>query len=234
MSSTKQIEANRANAKKSTGPVTDAGKKHSSRNATRHGLTSKDVFVPEGCGPEFDAFKADLERELQPVTPLQMVFFNQALAASWKQIRCERSEAELAVKVSAPGADPLADPKLESTIRTIERARAQANRLLNNALKNLRVAKADQRRSEMPDLFAEFFKPSVITEEMENEAISLVTSAAPDPLLTPEVKAAIAQLQANPKATTADFPVLVDFMNKFRHRNEENEQTNPIAISAAA
>ncbi|MEO8663558.1 MAG: hypothetical protein ABI693_34195 [Bryobacteraceae bacterium] len=233
MTSTKQIEANRANAKKSTGPVTDAGKKHSSRNATRHGLTSQDVFVPEGLAPEFDAFKADLKREIQPSTPLQMIFFNQALAASWKQIRCERSEAELAAKVGEPGMDPLSDPKLESTIRTIERARSQANRLLNNALTNLRVAKSAQRQSETPDLFAEYFKPTVITEEMQNEAISLAEEA-PDPLLTPEVTAAIVQLQSNPKATTLDFPVLVDFMTKFRRRQDENEQTNPIVVSAAA
>jgi hypothetical protein len=36
----KQIAANRANAKKSTGPRTLAGKLKSSRNAYRHGLSS--------------------------------------------------------------------------------------------------------------------------------------------------------------------------------------------------
>jgi hypothetical protein len=36
----KQIAANRANAKRSTGPKTAAGKPKSSRNAYRHGLSS--------------------------------------------------------------------------------------------------------------------------------------------------------------------------------------------------
>lgn len=39
MASEKQIAANRANAKRSTGPRTTAGKRRSSKNAYRHGLT---------------------------------------------------------------------------------------------------------------------------------------------------------------------------------------------------
>ena len=40
MASEKQIAANRANAKKSTGPKTAAGKRKSCQNAYRHGLSS--------------------------------------------------------------------------------------------------------------------------------------------------------------------------------------------------
>jgi hypothetical protein len=40
MATEKQISANRANAQKSTGPKTTAGKLKSSRNAYRHGLSS--------------------------------------------------------------------------------------------------------------------------------------------------------------------------------------------------
>ena len=39
MASEKQIAANRANAKRSTGPKTAAGKRNSSGNALRHGLS---------------------------------------------------------------------------------------------------------------------------------------------------------------------------------------------------
>jgi hypothetical protein len=39
MATERQIAANRANAKKSTGPKTAAGKQRSSRNAFRHGLS---------------------------------------------------------------------------------------------------------------------------------------------------------------------------------------------------
>src|SRR5262249_50109860 len=43
MTSLKQIEANRRNAMKSTGPRTEAGKEQSRRNALRHGLTAETV-----------------------------------------------------------------------------------------------------------------------------------------------------------------------------------------------
>jgi hypothetical protein len=39
MATERQIAANRANSKKSTGPKTTAGKRRSSRNAFRHGLS---------------------------------------------------------------------------------------------------------------------------------------------------------------------------------------------------
>jgi hypothetical protein len=44
MSTFRQIEANRRNARKSTGPVTDEGRQQSRCNAVRHGLTAETVI----------------------------------------------------------------------------------------------------------------------------------------------------------------------------------------------
>lgn len=44
MTSFKQIEANRGNARKSTGPRTEQGKQLSRCNAIRHGLTAETVL----------------------------------------------------------------------------------------------------------------------------------------------------------------------------------------------
>jgi len=58
MSSLKQIEANRRNALKSTGPTTPEGKERSRRNALRHGLTAETVIVALEDTEDYQAFEA--------------------------------------------------------------------------------------------------------------------------------------------------------------------------------
>ena len=48
MSSLKQIEANRRNALKSTGPTTQEGKERSRCNALRHGLSAETIISRAG------------------------------------------------------------------------------------------------------------------------------------------------------------------------------------------
>jgi hypothetical protein len=65
MSSLKQQEANRMNAKKSTGPTTEAGKRRSSLNAVRHGLTGQVVILPEEEMEAFNRFVIPLAASLK-------------------------------------------------------------------------------------------------------------------------------------------------------------------------
>src|SRR6516225_6832858 len=134
MASPAQITANRANAEHSTGPASAGGKKRSSRNSTRHGLFARDLYIPEELRPEFDTLRADLLRDLCPGSSIEFVLFNQILSASWKLFRCDRAEAQLDTLVSTPGLEALLDPALEPQLRTLERARTQANKSLHKAI----------------------------------------------------------------------------------------------------
>jgi hypothetical protein len=71
MTTDKQIEANRANAQKSTGPRTETGKAKSRYNATKHGLTGQQIVL-DGEDPDaFEEMKADLFQTFDPVGPAE-------------------------------------------------------------------------------------------------------------------------------------------------------------------
>jgi hypothetical protein len=58
MTSSRQIEANRRNALKSTGPKAEAGKQVSRCNALRHGLTAHTVIGALEDAEDYKAFEA--------------------------------------------------------------------------------------------------------------------------------------------------------------------------------
>jgi hypothetical protein len=58
MTSFRQIETNRRNACKSTGPITEEGKQRSRCNAVRHGLTAETVIGALEDAEEYKAFEA--------------------------------------------------------------------------------------------------------------------------------------------------------------------------------
>ena len=68
MATEKQIQANRANAKRSTGPITEEGKQASSQNARRHDQLSSCIVRKAESTPKLDDLRDSLLGEFQPQT----------------------------------------------------------------------------------------------------------------------------------------------------------------------
>jgi hypothetical protein len=95
-SSSAKVEANRRNAKRSTGPKTAAGKKHSSRNARKHNLLTKEVVITTGPGKEDEAEFArrhsDLRKFYQPVGSEEERLVGEIAHSHWLTKRAQRCE----------------------------------------------------------------------------------------------------------------------------------------------
>ena len=94
--SQKQLEANRRNAQKSTGPGTPQGQACSRRNALKHGLLAKEVVICDGDGVEsqddFDSLLADLYEELRPQGVIEETLVERVATCYWRLRRAQRYE----------------------------------------------------------------------------------------------------------------------------------------------
>jgi hypothetical protein len=77
----------------STGPRTKAGKAKSSRNATKHGLTSELVLAPGEDLGELEAFTDRLAASLAPVGEREALLVERVVSCAWRLRRVPRLEA---------------------------------------------------------------------------------------------------------------------------------------------
>ena len=92
MATEKQIQANRNNAKNSTGPRTEEGKSRASQNALKHGLLARGAVLPGEDPADFEAQLAALEADIQPQGALECEFVRQLADAQWRMQRLARLE----------------------------------------------------------------------------------------------------------------------------------------------
>src|SRR5436305_2360419 len=92
MSSQRQIEANRLNAKKSTGPTTPEGRAAVSLNSLKYGLYAETLILPSEDPAAFESLLDRLDAEYQPATLTEETFVSQIAMASWRRARIQRME----------------------------------------------------------------------------------------------------------------------------------------------
>jgi hypothetical protein len=106
MASPAQINANRANAQKSTGPRSAEGKSASRFNALKHGIDAASVVIPGEDPADYEALAADYRREFHPRSPSEIFLVDTMLRADWLKRRLELVEADLyrTLLAETPGA----------------------------------------------------------------------------------------------------------------------------------
>jgi len=92
MATPSQIEANKANALKSTGPRTDAGKLLSRDNALKHALASRHLILEEEDPADYESLRADLLDHYQPQDPPEALLLDQFAQSAWRLQRVRRLE----------------------------------------------------------------------------------------------------------------------------------------------
>jgi hypothetical protein len=104
MTSLKQIEANRRNALKSTGPTTLEGKDRSRRNALRHGLTAETIIAALEDAEDYQAFEATVIADYDVESAVERELVLRLASVLWRLRRATGIETAIFESVTAePG-----------------------------------------------------------------------------------------------------------------------------------
>jgi hypothetical protein len=157
MATERQIQANRANAKRSTGPVTEKGKQASSQNALRHGQLSSSVVLKAESPTLFDQLLSSLIEEFQPGTANETALVETMAVARWRLMRNWTIQTAL-LEVEMVNQDPEAgNPPIlaalafksladsSCSLQLLQRYETSLDRQYSRALNNLLKSRAAAR-----------------------------------------------------------------------------------------
>lgn len=91
---TRKLETNRQNARKSTGPRTEAGKAASSKNRLAHGLCSSSLIIRGESQEDFDELLTQTRSAFNPQTQEETLLVDQLVEALWRLNRARRVESQ--------------------------------------------------------------------------------------------------------------------------------------------
>ena len=189
MTSAKQLTANRENARRSTGPRTEAGKAIAKLNAVKHGGLSPLPVLPEvETRDEWEAHLAGTLASLTPAGHLETVLAERVALILWRMNRVARFEREVTAVGQERVVDDLAEERerklsfqkvgpehpdeLRASLRDARRAlaviaamgrRADGERMSGEDAELVLSAVADQTENVDPETFS---MPEVVPDEV--------------------------------------------------------------------
>ena len=144
MPSLKQLEANRRNAQKSTGPRSVEGKAASSQNALKSGIDAKAQTLPGEKPEALEALAAEYYDRFRPATPearhlVDTLVSNEWLLRRFRRIEVQilKHEMEAAFRLDAKNPEGHAYVRSERSFDRLQRRINAAERNYHRALKEL-------------------------------------------------------------------------------------------------
>jgi hypothetical protein len=163
MPSTEQINANRENAKLSTGPTSLEGAARSSQNAQKHGFTGLNLVVSEAEREAYNAHVFEYINQYLPVDHKEKQLVHQLADLDWSlhQISIQQlntiSQMNAATAILSAAGDPVATAALLASLsRTLnnlsiyEGRRRRAAKAIKEELEAVQKAAAELLREELP------------------------------------------------------------------------------------
>jgi hypothetical protein len=154
MSSLKQVDANRLNALKSTGPKTSEGKERSRCNAIRHGLTADTVIVGFEDADDYEAFEASVIADYDARSAVERELVLRLASVLWRLRRAtgiETSLFESAIKQSGQlEVFNRATADLLLSRLFLERKEESSNVPSNDPIRKKQISETFVRLTEMP------------------------------------------------------------------------------------
>ena len=165
MATPAQIEANRRNAQKSTGPTSVTGKAVSRFNHLKSGIHAKSQVLPDEDPAELEALAADYREQFQPATPLEVFLVDTIVSADWELRRLRKREPRLWDR----DLDSTEDGPMGQALTRLHRRIDATERSYYRALKELQAQIAA--RTEVDDSeVGQAVSPAVLTNQTQSAA----------------------------------------------------------------
>jgi hypothetical protein len=200
MPTAKQSAASRANAQKSTGPRTTAGKAASRFNALKHAIYAVHQIMFDEKAEDLADLAAEYHELYSPADAKQRFLVDTLVANEWRLRRMRRVEAELwltasnaflvkniETTITCTSGDAFATDS--STFERLQRIVNSCERVYHRTLKELEVARAHGLRSSQPE-------PGPVSEP----------AATPQPEQSKPTSTSSASFRKNPKTEPAAAP----------------------------
>lgn len=167
--SAKQLAANRANAKRSTGPRTPGGKARSAQNARKHGFTASSFAVVRLEDlDEIARLRHDLIADYQPVNSQELFAIERIALAQQTTLRLHRLEAGLFTNCLDEALNRWSDPIQPMTPELVGNGDIRITQAQN---RNFALANGFHRMAKQANTWSLFLRYQVQAERLLRRAV---------------------------------------------------------------